>query len=141
MFSVCIASELQEGYDMSTKILVVDDSPLVRKMVGKTIQLSHLENPDVYEAGNGREALDILDSDHMDLVISDIHMPQMGGEELIAAIRKSTKYADLPVMILSSEGSEAMVKKLKAQGIKLFVQKPFTPESLRDAIESFDFLV
>lgn len=118
---------------MALNILVVEDSSVMRAIIIKTLRLSQLPLGDVHEANNGQEALKILDGNWIDLVLVDINMPVMDGEEMINRLRQNPATADLPVIVVSTEGSETRKEGLMQKGAG-FVHKPFTPERLRDAI-------
>ncbi len=118
---------------MALNILVVDDSKVMRAIINKTLRLSQLELGEVYEAANGQEALQVIEGHWIDLALVDINMPVMDGGEMIDRLRLNPATADLPVIIVSTEGSETRKEVLRQKGVG-FVHKPFTPESLRDAI-------
>jgi len=118
---------------MALNILVVDDSSVMRAMVVKTLRLSQLPLGEVFEAPNGQEALKVLDGNWIDLALVDINMPVMDGAEMIDRLRQNPATIDLPVIVVSTEGSEARKEALMQKGAR-FVHKPFTPETLRDAI-------
>jgi len=118
---------------MAVNILVVDDSSVMRAMIIKTLRLSQLPLGEVLEAPNGQEALKVLDIKWVDLALVDINMPVMDGEEMIDRLRQNPVTEDLPVIIISTEGSETRKEVLKQKGAG-FVHKPFTPETLRDTI-------
>ena len=118
---------------MALNILVVDDSKVMRAIIIKTLRLSQSDLGEVYEAANGQEALKVLDGHWIDLALVDINMPVMDGGEMIDRLRQNPATADLPVIIVSTEGSATRKEVLRQKGVG-FVHKPFTPESLRDAI-------
>jgi len=118
---------------MALNILVVDDSSVMRAMIIKTLRLSQLPLGEVLEAPNGQEALRVLDGKWIDLALVDINMPVMDGEEMINRLRQNPVTEDLPVIIISTEGSETRKEVLMQKGAG-FVHKPFTPETLRDTI-------
>lgn len=120
---------------MAINVLVVDDSSVMRAIIVKTLRLSKLPLGEVHQAANGREGLQILDSNWIDLALVDINMPDMDGEEMIERIRQNPATRELPILVVSTEGSETRVELLKGKGAG-FVHKPFTPEILRDAIRS-----
>ncbi len=115
---------------MSLNVLIVDDSAVVRKMILKTLRVAGVDLGDSHEAGNGQEALDLLAREWVDIVFADLNMPIMGGEELITQLRNDPATARLPVVVISTEGSEARIAQLKEKGV-MFVHKPFTPEQIR----------
>jgi two-component system chemotaxis response regulator CheY len=118
---------------MALNILVVDDSSVMRAIIIKTLRLSQLPLGELHEATNGQEALKVVDGNWIDLALVDINMPVMDGEEMINRLRRNPATADLPVIIVSTESSETRQEVLMQKGAG-FVHKPFTPETLRDAI-------
>ena len=116
---------------MTLNVLVVDDSAVMRAMLIKTLRLSGLPLNDIHEASNGAEALRLLDQHWIDLALLDINMPIMTGEEMLARVRQNPETAALPVIVVSTEGSETRIAALRQQGAE-FVHKPFTPETLRE---------
>jgi two-component system chemotaxis response regulator CheY len=115
-------------------VLVVDDSDLIRKMILKTLRLSRVPLGAVYEAGNGREALELLEDNWIDLVLTDINMPVMDGMQLLGRMRESDMIAGVPVIVVSTESAGARMSELERMGVAGYVRKPFTPEKLRDVI-------
>ena len=119
---------------MSLRILVVDDSSVMRKMVIRVIKMSNLPVEHVYEATQGEEALDVLAQDSaINLGLFDVNMPVMNGEQLVTLIRANSRTAGLPVVIVSTEGSAERIERFKQLGAA-FVRKPFGPETLVEAI-------
>jgi two-component system chemotaxis response regulator CheY len=114
-------------------ILVVDDSSVMRAIIIKTLRLSKLPLGEILEATNGQEALKVVNDNWIDLALVDINMPVMDGEEMINRLRENPETADLPVIIVSTEGCETRKEKLMQKKAG-FVHKPFTPETLRFAI-------
>jgi two-component system chemotaxis response regulator CheY len=118
---------------MALNVLVVDDSAVMRAMIMKTLRLCGLTLNEIYEAGNGEEALGKLDHHWIDLMLLDINMPVMNGEEVLHCLRHNPETADLPVIVVSTEGSELRIAALRQYGAE-FIHKPFTPETLRATI-------
>ena len=118
---------------MSLNILVVDDSAVMRKMIIKTVTLSGVSVGEILEASNGAEGLETLQSHWVDLLLVDINMPVMSGEEMIRQVRENPETRDLAVIVVSTDRSASRVETLKREGAG-FVHKPFSPEELRDAI-------
>jgi two-component system, chemotaxis family, chemotaxis protein CheY len=115
---------------MSFSILVVDDSPLIRKMMKRSLSLSKLDVGLVFEATNGKEALTVLQKEWVDVVLADIHMPVMSGTELIETMMKDEMLSRVPVVVVSAERSEPAIEHLKQLGICAHLTKPFTPEEV-----------
>ncbi len=120
---------------MGMNILIVDDSSVMRQMIIKALNMSGLPIGELHQAGNGREGLEVLDRNWVDLVILDINMPVMNGEEMMLEMKQHPAYGDIPVVVVSTEGSATRIERMKALGA-LFVHKPFTPEIIRDTIQS-----
>ena len=85
---------------------------------------------------NGKEALELLGREWVDLVFADINMPVMGGVEMIRLMKADIDMKDIPVIVLSTEGSITRIKGLLDSGVNAFLRKPFTPEALKTTIES-----
>ncbi len=118
---------------MGINILIVDDSSVMRTMILKTLRMSGLSLGDVYGASNGVEGLEILGRQWTDLVILDINMPVMNGEEMMIRMKANPETRDIPVIVISTEGSKTRIEDFEKMGAK-FIRKPFTPEIIRDTI-------
>ncbi len=116
---------------MSFNVLIVDDSNAMRSVIRKVIQLSGFRMDHCYEAGNGKQALEVLSGEWIDVILSDIHMPEMDGFELLKAIHQHEVFRNIPVIVISTEGSMDRVKEAHALGAKGFIRKPFLPEELK----------
>ena len=116
-----------------TKILAVDDSPPMRRIIVNTLKRAGYT--DVIEASDGRDALEKLRADRINLVITDWNMPQMDGLALVKALRSSDEFKQLPVLMITTRSvREDIVKALKA-GVNNYIVKPFSPETLRAKIQ------
>ncbi len=118
---------------MAFNVLVVDDSAVMRQMVVRTLKMSGLPLGTVLEAGNGEEGLFVLQDEWVDLLLLDVNMPVMNGEEMLRRIRGNPETENLPVIVVSTEGSETRLAALHELGASI-VRKPFAPETLRDTI-------
>lgn len=118
---------------MRFNVLVVDDSQVMRAMVIRSLRLTGLPLGEVFEAGNGADALRTLEESWVDLAFVDLNMPVLDGESLIRRVRENPATADLAVVVVSTESSETRVEALRALGAE-FVHKPFTPEALRETV-------
>lgn len=121
---------------MALNVLIVDDSETVRAIIAKTFRLAQIPVNELYNAGNGEEALAVLKANWVDLVLTDINMPVMDGVTMIARMREDDLLKCIPVVVVSTEGSATRIEQLKAQGVSAYVRKPFTPEELRAAVDS-----
>jgi two-component system chemotaxis response regulator CheY len=118
---------------MAINILIVDDSSVMRSIIHKSLRMGGVKIGEVYQAGNGKEGIETLEGNWVDLIIADINMPVMNGEEMIAHIRENPDTSDIPIIVISTEGSETRVDRLKEKGIS-FIHKPFSPECIRDNV-------
>lgn len=122
---------------MSTKtILIADDSAAMRAMLVAVVE-SLGEDLQIVEASSGFEALRLLPREHVDLIMTDINMPDINGLELISYLRNNPNYKTIPVFIISTEGSAKDVEKGKLLGADEYVVKPFSPASLQQLISQY----
>lgn len=119
---------------MSVNVLVVDDSDVIRTMILKTMRLADIPLGAAFEASNGREALEVLEDNWVDVVLADLNMPIMDGIEMIERIRATESFSDVPVVVISTEGAESRMARLRELGVEAYLRKPFTPEQVRDVI-------
>jgi two-component system chemotaxis response regulator CheY len=115
---------------MPYDILIVDDSAVTRGLIKRTITLTKLPIGALYEADDGLTALKVLADRHVDLVLADLHMPNMGGVEMTERIMADERTRAIPVVIISAEPDKQQIDKLTHGGIKGYLKKPFTPEDL-----------
>lgn len=120
---------------MAYSILVVDDSETVRAVIVKAIEMAGVSVKSLFMAGHGQDALEILGREWVDLVFADINMPVMGGVELVKRMKADDDMKDIPVVIVSTEGSATRIKSLLDAGVRAFLRKPFTPEGLKATID------
>ena len=119
---------------MAHHILIVDDSILMRAALKRTIDMVGIDTKSISEASNGIEALEVLDSKPIDLILTDLNMPEMNGIELVHCLKEKPEYANIPVIVITTESSTVRIEDLQAEGIQDYLHKPFTPEEFRDTI-------
>jgi two-component system chemotaxis response regulator CheY len=119
---------------MSFNVMIVDDSGAMRSVIKKVITISGFKMNLCMEAGNGREALERLKGNWVDVIVSDINMPEMGGLELLLVLSQDELYRNIPVIIVSTEGSSERMKEALQRGAKGFIKKPFLPEDIRGVL-------
>ncbi|MBW1926476.1 MAG: response regulator [Deltaproteobacteria bacterium] len=119
---------------MSFNVLIVDDSRSMRAVIKKTISMSGFKMDQCVEAGNGREALDVLAKAWVDVIISDINMPEMDGLELLEELKKDGLLKAIPVIVISTEGSEKRIQDAYDLGARGFIKKPFLPEEIKKVL-------
>jgi two-component system chemotaxis response regulator CheY len=115
------------------KILVTDDSRVMRQIVIRTLRQAGYDDHEIIQAGDGREALQMVGSEKPDLVLSDWNMPEMTGIECLEALRASG--SQVPFGFVTSEGSPEMREKAANAGALFLIAKPFTEEIFRDALD------
>lgn len=120
---------------MSKKILIAEDSPTMRSLIVSTI--TAMGDYETVEAANGFEALRILPREKVDLIITDINMPDINGLELVSFIRNNENYQETPLLIISTEGSERDREKGMALGANAYLVKPFAPDQLQQLIREY----
>lgn len=119
---------------MGYHILLVDDSNVVKAVLMKILAGSTLAIDQVFDAANGVEALKILNANAIDLVITDINMPHMDGFELIERMRLDMMLKDIPIIVISTEGSLTRVSYLEEMGIKGYLRKPFSSQDIHNIL-------
>lgn len=122
------------------RTLIVDDSSLMRKMVERALRLAGLDMDEVLQAGNGEEALELLRADAtngsvLNLILSDVNMPVMDGLAFLEQRQKEKLAQGVPVIMITTEGNEAFVRRAIAAGAMGYICKPFVPEQIRAKIE------
>jgi two-component system chemotaxis response regulator CheY len=120
---------------MTHNILIVDDSATTRAVIRRIVELSGVTSAgNVREAANGREALELLGEQPADLVLADLHMPEMSGVEMSRRMLADERLRHVPVVVVTAEPNLAKLEALKAQGIRGYLRKPFTPEAVRKLV-------
>jgi len=119
---------------MSVNILIVDDSLPMRSVIIKTIKSSGFGSANFFQAGDGNEALKILQDEWLDLVVTDYNMPDMNGIELISEMKKDEGLSSIPVIVVTTEGSQKKIDEFMEKGATDYVKKPFTPETIREKL-------
>jgi two-component system chemotaxis response regulator CheY len=120
---------------VSKKILIAEDSSTMRSLIVSTIVA--MGDFEIVEAANGFDALRILPREKVDLVITDINMPDINGLELVSFIKGNPNYQATPLVIISTEGSERDRAKGLSLGADAYLTKPFSPQELQSLIVRF----
>jgi len=116
-------------------ILIADDSPAMRAMLVSAIE--SLGDYRIVEASSGFEALRLLPREKVDLILTDINMPDINGLELISYLRNNANYLSIPVFIISTEGSRHDIEKGRRLGANEYLTKPFDPDRLQALITTY----
>ena len=119
---------------MSFNVLIVDDSNSIRAVIKKIVTISGFKMDKCLEAGNGREAMELLADNWVDVIISDINMPEVNGLELLELLAKNDTLKEIPVIMITTEGSDQRMKEAFSRGAKGFIKKPFLPEEIKKVL-------
>ncbi len=122
---------------MPPRILIVDDSPAMQAIIVRILAMAGFEVQGCVRAANGMEALRNLRSVHFDLVLADLNMPVMDGEEMVRAMRSDPRLASVPVVVVSTDSTDAEIRHMLDIGAQDYIAKPFTPENLREVLTPF----
>ena len=117
----------------SMKILIVDDSITIRRII--TNALKTVGFPETIEAANGKDALEKLASANVDFIITDWNMPEMNGLDFIKQVRANPLYSALPILMITTRGTEHDVIEALQAKVNSYIVKPFTPQELKEKIE------
>jgi len=116
------------------RALIVDDSSVMRKIVERSLRQAGVELENVVEAGNGAEALSAISKNRVDLILCDINMPVMDGLEFVRSLSTVESAKGVPVVMITTEGSESHVMQALSAGARGYIRKPFTPEQVKEHV-------
>ncbi len=119
---------------MGKTVLIVDDSNTMRKIVSRSLRQAGIDFDQILEAGDGQEALDVLGANKVDVVLSDINMPNMTGLEFLKAKAEDDAIKDIPVIMISTETGADIIDEAKSYGAKGAIKKPFTPDLINETL-------
>jgi len=119
---------------MSFNVIVVDDSSSMRSVIKKIITMSGFKMDHCFEAGNGREGLEVMSNNWVDVVVTDINMPVMTGIEMLQEMKKDKLLREIPIIVVSTEANTERVREAIESGASGFIKKPFTPEECRKTL-------
>jgi two-component system chemotaxis response regulator CheY len=119
---------------MPISALIIDDSSVMRKIVERSLRQAGIDLTQVFEAGNGAEGLAVLKENRVDLILCDINMPVMDGLEFIKQLPGVANAKDIPVVMITTEGSESHVVQALSCGARGYIRKPFTPEQVKEHV-------
>jgi two-component system chemotaxis response regulator CheY len=111
-------------------VLIIDDSPAMRKFIRRVLALSGVEIGECLDAADGQEALNVLRAKWVDIVLTDINMPNMNGEQFMEKMAGDPLLSSIPVLVVSTDRSDARMKRMLGLGAKDYLTKPFLPEQL-----------
>jgi len=122
---------------LGLNVLIVDDSVAIRMILQRALRNTELPLDKVFEAGDGCAALEVLKNQKVSVILSDINMPNMDGLELLAALKDKEEWAAVPVVLISTEGSQTKVMEALRLGAKGFIKKLFVPDEIYDKLAKF----
>lgn len=117
---------------MAKTVMIVDDSISIRQVVGLTLRGAGY---DVVEGSNGKDALAKLGRQKVNLIVSDVNMPEMNGIEFVKAVKAQPEYRFLPIIMLTTESGDEKKREGQAAGARAWVVKPFKPDVLLNAVQ------
>lgn len=119
---------------MGKNVLLVDDSSTMRKIIGRSLRQAGIDFDNIFEAGDGLEALEVLEKEQVDIVLSDINMPNMDGISFLKEKSTRDNIKDIPVLMISTETGEDIIGEAKSYGAVGAIKKPFTPDKVNEVL-------
>lgn len=119
---------------MAKNVLLVDDSSTMRKIISRSLRQAGLDFGEIFEAGDGQEALAMLEKESIDIVLSDINMPNMNGIEFLREKNNRPGIKDIPVFMISTETGDDIIGEAKSLGAIGALKKPFTPDKVNEVL-------
>lgn len=116
------------------RVLIVDDSSVMRKIVERSLRQAGINMAPILEAGNGAEAIGVLNQGTVDLILCDINMPVMDGLEFLKQISGVENAKGVPIVMITTEGSEGHVVQALSCGARGYIRKPFTPDQVKEHV-------
>jgi two-component system chemotaxis response regulator CheY len=120
---------------MALQVLIVDDSPAMRAFIRRVVELSGLEVAAYVQAGDGGEALRLLQAQPVNVILTDVNMPGMDGEQFVVRLQEDPWLRAIPVVVVSTDATAGRMERMLALGARGYVTKPFSPEALRQELE------
>ena len=121
---------------MGKKVLIIDDSNTMRKIISRSLRQAGLEFETILEAGDGQAALDLLGQEKPDIILSDINMPNMNGIEFLKKKADNDSIKDIPVVMITTESGNDIINEAMTLGAKGSIKKPFTPDQIQSTLGS-----
>ncbi|HVO96782.1 MAG TPA: response regulator [Bryobacteraceae bacterium] len=119
---------------MALDVLIVDDSAAIRKILHRVLVQAEVPLGQVHEAGDGQEAFEKLKTEKIGLILSDINMPNMDGIEFLTKVKGEDAFKAVPVLMVTTEGSQAKVMQALQLGAAGYVKKPFTADQIKEKL-------
>jgi len=119
---------------MGKNVLLVDDSSTMRKIIGRSLRQAGIDFDNIFEAGDGLEALDVLEKEKVDIILSDINMPNMDGISFLREKASRANIKSIPVLMISTETGDDIIGEAKSLGAVGAIKKPFTPDKVNEVL-------
>jgi two-component system chemotaxis response regulator CheY len=129
-----VDESLEQEARMGKNVLLVDDSSTMRKIIGRSLRQAGISFDNIFEAGDGLEALAILEKERVDIVLSDINMPNMDGISFLREKSVRDEIKDIPVLMISTETGDDIIGEAKSLGAVGAIKKPFTPDKVNEIL-------
>jgi two-component system chemotaxis response regulator CheY len=120
---------------MAFRVLIADDSPAMRSVIRRVIELSGFEVEKFLEAGDGGDALRLLRAEAVDVILTDVNMPNVNGEQLLRLLGEEESLRATPLIVVSTDATNHRISRMLELGAKGYLTKPFFPEALRGELE------
>ena len=120
---------------MAYSVLIVDDSPVMRSFIRRVMHISGFEVGECWEASNGEEALVELAQHSVDVILTDINMPKMNGEEFLERLGQEGTLRSVPTLVISTDATKNRILRMLSLGADGYMTKPFSPETLREELQ------
>jgi len=121
---------------MGHRILIVDDSATARMLIQRCFEIAGWQDAEFFQAADGQKALETIAENELDLVLTDLNMPNMDGEQLLKSVRDNDRFRNMPVIMITSTSNEARKKQLTLAGANIVLPKPVSPSSLGEALRT-----
>jgi two-component system chemotaxis response regulator CheY len=125
---------MERQREMALDVLIVDDSAAIRKILHRVLVQADVMLGKVHEAGDGSEALEKLKTEKVGLILSDINMPNMDGIEFLTRLKADDAFKNVPILMVTTEGSQAKVMQALELGAAGYVKKPFTADQIKEKL-------
>jgi two-component system chemotaxis response regulator CheY len=119
---------------MPLDVLIVDDSAAIRKILQRVLRQTNVPIGEVFEAGDGIEALALMKTQKVGLILSDINMPNMDGLQLLSELKANETWKSVPILMITTEGSQNKVVEAVNLGAAGYVRKPFTADQIKEKL-------
>ena len=119
---------------MGKSLLIVDDSATMRKIIMRSVRMSGIQFDTTEEAGNGVEGLEKLTKAPVDVILCDVNMPEMNGDEMVKKVRQMDSCKDTKIVMVSTESAPDFIDNLLACGADDYITKPFTPDKFNEKL-------